>query len=166
MARATTYQNSSDFEEYIRDLLECPVCMETIKSVPVYQCANGHVICKGCIAKLNNCPICRNDSELRRSLKLEDIVQRLEGIQPENEKTTTAKPNLQKWGKGSVRAYGTINDHNRESRIEHNLQASPELLNPQANNQEAIEVQIFLVKITILLILLICCFVALYLLKK
>ena len=89
-----------------------------------------------------------------------------EYIKPENEKTTTAKPNLQKLGKGSVRVYGTINGHNRESRIEHNLQASPELLNPQAINQEAIEGQIFMVKITILLILLICCFVALYLLKK
>ena len=131
MARATTYQNSSDFEEYIRDLLECPVCMETIKSVPVYQCANGHVICKDCIEKLNNCPICRNDSELRRSLKLEDIVQRLEGIQPENDQATTAKPNLQKWGKGSVRVYGTINGPNQEPNIE--------TLNPQlASITEAI----------------------------
>ena len=84
MATYNTNQNPSDFEEYIRDLLECPVCMETINSVPVYQCANGHVICKGCIEKLNNCPICRNDSLLRRSLKLEKIVQRLEGFQPEN----------------------------------------------------------------------------------
>ena len=114
MARATTYQNSSDFEEYIRDLLECPVCMELIKSVPVYQCANGHVICMDCIEKLNNCPICRNDSELRRNLKLENIVQRLDGIQYENEKTTNAKPNLQKWGKGSVRVYGTIDGPNQE----------------------------------------------------
>ena len=141
MARATTYQNSSDFEEYIRDLLECPVCMETIESVPVYQCANGHVLCKGCIAKLNNCPICRNDSERRRSLKLEDIIQRLEGIQPENDQATTAKPNLQKWGKGSVRVYGTINGPaqptarghlrslNQEPHIELNLQSNPEPLN-------------------------------------
>ena len=105
-------QNPSDIEKYLRELLECPVCMETIKSVPVYQCANGHVICKDCIEKLNNCPICRNDSELRRSLKLEDIVQRLEGIQPENQGPSTAKPNLQKWGKGSVRSYGTINRPN------------------------------------------------------
>ena len=65
MAASKPNQNSSDFEEYIRDLLECPVCMEIIKSVPVYQCANGHVICKDCIEKLNNCLICRNDSELR-----------------------------------------------------------------------------------------------------
>ena len=83
--------------------------METIKSVPVYQCTNGHVICKDCIEKLNNCPICRNDSSLVRSLKLENIVQRLEGIPPENKETIAAKPNLQKWGKGSVRVYGTIN---------------------------------------------------------
>ena len=141
MAASKPNKNSSDFEEYIRDLLECPVCMETIRSVPVYQCANGHVICKCCIEKLNNCPICRNDSELRRSLKLEDIVQRLEGIQPENVETPIAKPNFQKWGKGSVRVYGTINGPtepttrghsrslNQESRIELNLQSNPEPLN-------------------------------------
>ena len=114
MAASKPNKNSSDFEEYIRDLLECPVCMEIIKSVPVYQCANGHVICMDCIEKLNNCPICRNDSELRRNLKLENIVQRLDGIQYENEKTTNAKPNLQKWGKGSVRVYGTIDGPNQE----------------------------------------------------
>ena len=71
--------------------------METIKSVPVYQCANGHVICKICIEKLNNCPICRNDSALVRSLKLENIVEKLEGIQPEKMGPTTAKL---KWGIG------------------------------------------------------------------
>ena len=114
MAASKPNQTPSDFEEYIRDLLECPVCMEIIKSVPVYQCANGHVICMDCIEQLHNCPICRNDSELRRNLKLENIVQRLEGIQYENEETTTAKPNLQKWGKGSVRVYGTIDGPNQE----------------------------------------------------
>ena len=85
--------------------------METIKSVPVYQCTNGHVICKVCIEKLDNCPICRNDSALVRSLKLENIVQRLEGIQPKKMGSTTATTHLQKWGKGSVKSYGTINRH-------------------------------------------------------
>ena len=134
MATSTTYQNSSDFEENIRDPLECPVCTETIKSLPVYQCANGHALCNDCIEKLNNCPICRNDSSLVRSLKLENIVQRLEGIQPENQETITAKPNLKKWGKGFVRNYGTINGLTQETRIELNLQANPAPLNPPANN--------------------------------
>ena len=139
MATSDTNQNSTDV--FLRDLLECPVCMETIRSVPVYQCANGHVICEDCIEKLNNCPICRNDSELRRSLKLENIVQLfncsiVEGIQPENEKTTTASPNLQNWGKGSFRVYGTINGPNKDPHMELNLQANPESLNPPANNQD------------------------------
>ena len=98
--------------------------METIKLVHVYQCNNGHVICKDCIKKLNNCPICRNDSAPARSLQLEKIVQRLEGIQLENEEPATAKPNLQKWGKGSVRVYGTINGPNQEPRTAQNLQTN------------------------------------------
>ena len=81
--------------------------------------------CKDCIEKLNNCPICRNDSELRRSLKLENIVQRLEGIKPENVGPTTPTPNLKKWGKGFVRSYGTINGPNQAAPIGSNLQANP-----------------------------------------
>ena len=134
MATSTTYQNSSDFEENIRNLLECPVCYETIKSLPVYQCANGHALCNDCIEKLNNCPICRNDSSLVRSLKLENIVQRLEGIPPENQEIFTAKQNLKKWGKGSVRVYGTINGSTQETHIELSQQANNAPLNPPANN--------------------------------
>ena len=132
MANSNKTQNSSDIEEYLRDLLECPVCLETIKSVPVYQCNNGHVICKDCIKKLNNCPICRNDSAPARSLQLEKIVQRLEGIQPENEGTIAPKPNLQKWGIGSVRSYGTINNGpNQVTQIENNLQTNSRQTTPR-----------------------------------
>ena len=109
---------ASDIEEYLRDLLECPVCMETIKSVPVYQCINGHVICEVCIEKLKKCPICRNNSALVRSLKLENIVQKLEGIQPEKKGSMTTTTHLQKWGKGFVRSYGTINGPNQEPPVE------------------------------------------------
>ena len=136
MATSNTNQNSTDV--FLRDLLECPVCMETIKSVPVYQCNNGHVICKDCIKKLNNCPICRNDSAPARSLQLEKIVERLEGIQPENEGPTTGKPNLQKWGEGSVRSYGTINGPNQGPHIEPNPQATPRQVAPRqaTSNQD------------------------------
>ena len=72
-----------EFEEevkkYFKDLLECPICFETIDSVPIYQCRNGHVVCKNCHPKLETCPICR---ELRdgpiRCLKLEEMVERLQ----------------------------------------------------------------------------------------
>ena len=68
-----------EVKKYFKDLLECPVCFETIDSVPIYQCRNGHVVCKDCHPKLETCPICR---ELRdgpiRNLKLEDMVERLQ----------------------------------------------------------------------------------------
>ena len=140
MASSEENKKSSDFEEYIKDLLECPVCLDTIKSVPVYQCTNGHLMCKDCIVKLDNCPICRNDSLLIRSLQLEKIVQRLEGgCQPKNEEPTTANPNLQDWAQRSARVYRTNNGPNQELRIEINLQSNQEPLNSEAIiNQEAV----------------------------
>ena len=59
-----------------KDLLECPVCFHTIDSVPIYQCLNGHVICKNCHPKLETCPICRDGQISLRNLKLEEIVKR------------------------------------------------------------------------------------------
>ena len=33
----------------LRDLLECPVCMEEMKPPKkIFQCSNGHVICEHC----------------------------------------------------------------------------------------------------------------------
>ena len=167
MATSKTKQTSSDFEEYIRDLLECPVCKETIKSVPVYQCNNGHVICNECIRELTSCPICRNNSKPARSLKLEKIVQRLEGVLPENEGTITAETfNPQKWGKGSVRVYGTINGPthptarghsrslNQEPHIELNLQSNPEPLNTRQSLSLPCDCEVALIYILVVFVIL------------
>ena len=117
---------------------EYPEHMKTIKSVPVYQFPNGQVICKVCIEKLNNSPICRNDSPPERSLKLKSVVQKLKVVQLENGGRTTANPDLQKRGKGSVRRYGTINGPNKVTPIGINLQANPRQANPrQANPRQA-----------------------------
>ena len=44
-----------------KDILDCPICFLTIDSAPIYQCINGHVVCKDCHPKLDNCPICRDE---------------------------------------------------------------------------------------------------------
>ena len=117
---------------------EYPEHMKTIKSVPVYQFPNGQVICKVCIEKLNNSPICRNDSPPERSLKLKSVVQKLKVVQHGNGGPTTANPDLQNRGKGSVRCYGTINGPNKVAPIGINLQANPRQANPrQANPRQA-----------------------------
>ena len=66
-----------DLEDF-KEFLECPVCFETIDSVPIYQCRNGHVVCKNCHPKLETCPICRQLHDGPRNLKLEEMVERLQ----------------------------------------------------------------------------------------
>ena len=51
-------------ENTLKDLrkdLECPVCWDTPRRVPIFQCRNGHIICQDCQPKLQtpNCPQCR-----------------------------------------------------------------------------------------------------------
>ena len=82
-----------DFEEHIKDLLECPVCIEPILSAPIHQCTNGHVVCNGCIAKLSNCPICRNDSTLIRNFMLEEIIEKFLV-----NKESSKNPETPRWG--------------------------------------------------------------------
>ena len=64
-----------EVKEYFKDLIECPVCFETIDFVPIYQCQNSHVVCKNCYPKLETCPMCRQiyDGPIR-NLKLEEMV--------------------------------------------------------------------------------------------
>ena len=38
---------------------ECPVCYEDFQS-PIYQCFNGHSLCKVCIDQVQSCPQCRD----------------------------------------------------------------------------------------------------------
>ena len=80
MASAEHSENLNNLKGLLRDLLECPVCFGGIKSVPVYQCLNGHITgCKDCISKLDKCPICRNANVKIRNLQLEKVAERLIG---------------------------------------------------------------------------------------
>ena len=84
--------DSKEVKEYFKDLLECPVCIETISSTPNFQCLNGHIVCKYCHPKLETCPICRDASLYEtpcRNLKLEEIVKRFQLSHSETAKMTS-----------------------------------------------------------------------------
>ncbi|KAK7867395.1 hypothetical protein R5R35_003826 [Gryllus longicercus] len=46
------------FISEVRRLLECPVCLTTIRT-DLATCKNGHIVCDLCLPKLRRCPICR-----------------------------------------------------------------------------------------------------------
>ena len=88
-------------KNYYKDLFQCPICFETIDSVPIYQCQNGHVVCKKCHPKLKKCSICRVDVIEKakrdgpiRNLKLEEMVERLQSSVSEGTKKL-ASENIQ-----------------------------------------------------------------------
>ena len=45
----------------VASILECPVCLDTMVGVRIYQCRNGHNVCERCSANpsLVTCPQCR-----------------------------------------------------------------------------------------------------------
>lgn len=108
-------------EEYVQGLLECTGCSEPIKSAPIHQCTNGHVVCKNCITKLENCPICKNNSKLARNLIFEQIVEHFSALELADE-GTSEKHKLQKWGQGSVSVFISNNEPNEEQSAKINLQ--------------------------------------------
>jgi hypothetical protein len=54
--------NRPDRTGRVRELLECPVCLEEMKPPKkIFQCSNGHVICELCKnnPEVRSCPTCR-----------------------------------------------------------------------------------------------------------
>ncbi|CAL8133609.1 unnamed protein product [Orchesella dallaii] len=74
-----------------RDHLQCPVCLDTCRTKPIYQCQNGHTICGGCIQRLSVCPLCRSllGRDKIRNRALEMLMDHLEVTCPNHEKGCT-----------------------------------------------------------------------------
>lgn len=56
--------------------LECPICFEYMLS-PIYQCLNGHSICKDCKVKIQECPMCKTAIQDTKNFALEKMTKYL-----------------------------------------------------------------------------------------
>ena len=61
----------------VEDDLECPVCLTVPTSPPIFQCRNGHLICKTCKVRLANCPTCRKPLGHFRNLLAEKLIAKI-----------------------------------------------------------------------------------------
>ena len=64
--------------EDVRKDIECPVCLQLPRDIPIFQCDNGHIICKDCKPQLELCPQCRTFVGHTRSLIAERIVSKIQ----------------------------------------------------------------------------------------
>jgi len=77
--------------EWVKEALECPVCLEMVQETPVFMCGNDitHSFCKKCYDLLFSqglkCPVCREALTRNRNLALEKMVQSLPKLPCKNE---------------------------------------------------------------------------------
>ena len=60
---------------------DCPICMDEMKSLKIFQCPEGHILCEKCYEKICDttklCPFCKVDVSAQpiRNRILENIIQ-------------------------------------------------------------------------------------------
>ena len=59
------------------EALQCPICLLIPQSTPIYQCENGHVICKVCREKISRCPSCRQPLGRIRCMFAERMLEKV-----------------------------------------------------------------------------------------
>ena len=62
--------------EIMKELVECPVCLQAPRSGPIYVCPNGHFVFKDC--KLRNCSTCRTQMGQGKSLLAVTVIENIE----------------------------------------------------------------------------------------
>jgi len=55
--------------------MECPICLETPRTGPIFSCRKGHIICKDCQPKVTQCPTCRDRHIDCRSIIAEKLLE-------------------------------------------------------------------------------------------
>ena len=45
----------------LSSMLECPVCFNVPRDLPIHQCPAGHILCKSCRTLVTDCPTCRQE---------------------------------------------------------------------------------------------------------
>ena len=62
----------------IEDILKCTQCLETTRLPPVFQCEGGHIICTTCYPRIQICPICHKELNIRiRCMIAEMLIARI-----------------------------------------------------------------------------------------
>jgi len=84
--------------EKAHGILECPVCLE-LPIKPIYQCKNGHLICKSCHSRVKICPVCRaqlSDAAPLRNLTAEHMIDNLNNNEAKSQHTEAVRPKYSK----------------------------------------------------------------------
>lgn len=126
--RRSSYQKMTSKDERENEkthgILECPVCLE-LPAKPIYQCSNGHLICKLCHSRVKLCPVCRdklNDQAPLRNLTAEHILESINNNDAPSEYKEALRPR---------RPSATVLCRNKEHGCEYRGKTNGELIQHQ-----------------------------------
>ena len=71
------FQTDANINDLL-NTLECPVCLDTADSPPIYQCPEGHLLCQRCNQRLVDCPQCGHALMNSRNRIAEDLAIKLQ----------------------------------------------------------------------------------------
>ena len=108
--RSSGYEAKSSRDDLL-NMLECPICLETADTPPIYQCSEGHLLCKvkidfdkykyviyslqDCNAKMKECPQCRHTLLNARNRTAESLAQVLSNLQSKGGEKTSRVHNAE-----------------------------------------------------------------------
>jgi hypothetical protein len=81
-AKASSKRKHGQLSETGLSILDCPICMDTFNG-PIFQCKEGHTICKSCKSKLpqsagrKKCPSCKGTLGNIRCRALETMIENM-----------------------------------------------------------------------------------------
>ena len=52
-------QGSNQSMDRVKSQLECPVCFNIPRDLPIPSCSSGHIVCRPCKKRVTECPTCR-----------------------------------------------------------------------------------------------------------
>merc|ERR1712107_112074 len=60
--------------------LECPVCLEVCLPGPIFKCSEDHLVCRDCILRMTECPMCREEFTLATSKRFRGAERQAERL--------------------------------------------------------------------------------------
>ena len=131
-------KGDSSLPDWVANFLECPLCLETIKEPPIFQCENGHVFCHDCRKDLtayndHRCSECQGKLLGVRNLVVENMLEQL----PSSEIPDELPENPEEENPGAddrEEVPGQDEDENENPGAENTEAQSPEAENSGAEN--------------------------------
>eukprot|EP00092_Neocalanus_flemingeri_P010412 GFUD01011222.1.p1 GENE.GFUD01011222.1~~GFUD01011222.1.p1 ORF type:complete len:312 (-),score=90.77 GFUD01011222.1:122-1057(-) len=78
LGRILMEEQPSQLQTELETVVECPVCYNIPRDLPIPCCPAGHIMCKTCRGRVLHCPTCRRQLEDNTSSLAADLIEKVQ----------------------------------------------------------------------------------------